>query len=97
VLIPHDLSDEQLEMVRRIIELEKPAHTAFEIKRYWDMFRAGEARLGIDTRLGMGSRFTPLLLGESYLPDHYLPAPYPFDIPDRIISDRDRLGDLPAL
>jgi phage tail-like protein len=97
VLAPHDLTAEQMDMVRRIVELEKPAHSAYVIKRYWDMFRVGEARLGLDTRLGHSSRFTPILLGEAYLPDGYLPAPYPFDIEDRLISDRDRLGDLPAL
>lgn len=97
VLAPHDLTTEQMDMARRIVELEKPAHSAYLIKRYWDMFRVGEARVGLDTRLGQGSRFTPLLLGEAYLPDHYLPAAYPFDIGNRIISDRDRVGDLPAL
>ena len=97
VLVPHDLNDEQVDMVRRIVELEKPAHTAFVIKRYWDMFRVGEARLGLDTRLGLSSRYTPLLLGVSYVPEGYLAAAYPFDVGDRVISDRDRLGDLPAL
>ncbi len=97
VLIPHDLSDEQLAMAERIVNLEKPAHTDFQLKRYWDLFRVGEARLGLDTRLGEGSSFSPLQLGASYLPDVYLAARYPFDISDRIVSDRDRLGDLPSL
>lgn len=97
VLLPHAVSDEQLEMAERIIQLEKPVHTDFEIKRYWDLFRVGEARLGMDTELSDSLRFTPLRLGAGYLADSYLNAPYPFDIADRVISDRDRLGGFPAL
>ncbi len=97
VLVPHDLSDEERDMVERLVRLEKPAHTAYELKRFWDLFRVGEARLGLDTRLGESSRFAPFRLGESYLPEAYLEAPYPFDIADRLVLDRDRLGDLPAL
>jgi phage tail-like protein len=97
VLVPHELDDKDLAMVRRIVELEKPAHTGFELKRYWDLFRVGEARLGLDTRLGESSQFIPLLLGSAYLADNYLEAPYPFDIADRMVLDRDRLGNLPRL
>ena len=103
VLAPHDLTDEQMDMVQRIVLLEKPAHTAFEIKRYWDLFRVGEARLGLDTQLGLSSRFTPMLLGSGYLPEGYLSASYPFDVNERMIIGRDRLGTasgagaLPAL
>jgi hypothetical protein len=97
VLLPHGLAPEQQEMARRIIELEKPAHTAFELTRYWDMFRVGEARLGLDTQLGSASLIGPLWLGDSALADAYLRAPYPFNVRDRLISDRDRLGDMPGL
>lgn len=97
VLLPHALTDEQQQMAERIIELEKPAHTAFDLKRYWDLFRVGEARLGLDTQLGETTLISPLVLGSSILPDAYLEAPYPFDVRDRLISDRDRLGDLPEL
>jgi phage tail-like protein len=97
VLLPHGLAPEQQEMARRIIELEKPAHTAFELTRYWDMFRVGEARLGLDTQLGSTSLIGPLWLGDSALADAYLQAPYPFNVRDRLISDRDRLGDMPGL
>lgn len=97
VLLPHDLTDEQQQMARRIIDLEKPAHTAFELKRYWDLFRVGEARLGLDTRLGKTTLISPVIVGASALSAAYLQAPYPFAVPDRLISDRDRLGDLPEL
>ena len=97
VLLPHDLDDEQLAMAGRIVDLEKPAHTEFELKRFWDLFRVEEARLGLDTRLGESSRFLPLILGESYLAGSYLPAAYPFDVEDRIIVERDRIGGLRPL
>jgi phage tail-like protein len=97
VLVPQTLPEDQLDIVQRIIALAKPAHTDFEVKRYWDMFRVGEAQLGLDTRLGESSQFSEMLLGGAYLADSYLPAPYPFDIADRWVSDRNRLGDLPPL
>lgn len=97
VLLPHNLTEEQQQMARRIIELEKPAHTAFELKRYWDLFRVGEARLGLDTRLCEIRLLEPLLIGGNELSAGYLEAPYPFNIRDRLITDRDRLGDFPEL
>jgi hypothetical protein len=97
VLVPHTLLDEEQDIVQRIVALAKPAHTDFELKRYWDLFRVGEAQLGRDTRLGYSSAFSAMLLGNAYLADSYLEAPYPFDIADRLVSDRNRLGDLPAL
>ncbi len=97
VLVPHDLSDQDWLMVERIVELGKPAHTAFELKRYWDLFRVGEARLGLDTQIGHSSTVSALVLGDSYLADAYLEAAYPFDIEDRLVSDRDLLGGLPPL
>jgi phage tail-like protein len=94
VLAPHRLDDEQAAMVERIIELERPAHTAFELKRYWDVFRVGTARVGRDTQIGCSRDFVPLLLGEAPLPAVHLASPYP---KDRIIADRDSLGDYPEL
>ncbi|MEO6589489.1 MAG: phage tail protein, partial [Pyrinomonadaceae bacterium] len=46
----------RLELVRRIIELEKPAHTVFDFRYYWNLFRLNEVRLGADSLLGLGSR-----------------------------------------
>jgi hypothetical protein len=97
VLVPHDLDDEQLEMVRRIVELEKPAHTDFTLGRYWDYFSTGTARLGHDTTLGESGLATQQSLGESYLGDTYLDIPYPVNLPDRIVFGRDDLGHLSAL
>jgi hypothetical protein len=61
------------------------------------MFRVGEARVGIDTRLGPSSALSPFVLGCANLMESYLPAPYPFDLTDRLVSDRDALGELQAL
>lgn len=95
VLVPENLPTEEAAMVDRIVSLEKPAHTLHDVRRFWDYFRVGEARLAIDTVLGEDSRFTPIILGRDYLDEGYLSAAFPMDVPDRLISDRDRLGTGP--
>ena len=97
VLLPHDLGADGEALAARVVEMEKPAHTAFELKRYWDLFRVGEARLGIDTQLGDSAYITALMLGEDALGVHYLAATYPYDLQERMVLERDRLGDLPQL
>lgn len=98
VLIPHRFEDgrangsETIRMVERILELEKPAHTWFEIKEYWNMFRVGEARLGIDSQIGYSATFQPLVLGDSILPDTYLGYPYPYNIQDRFVMERNKVN-----
>jgi phage tail-like protein len=94
VLLPYQLqapaavTGEALRMAERIIELEKPAHTWFDIKEYWNMFRVGEARLGLDTRIGHSTYFQPLVLGDAILPHTTLGCPYPLDIQDRFVMGR---------
>ncbi|MGN7918649.1 phage tail protein [Lysobacter antibioticus] len=65
------LLDERLALARRIVELEKPAHTVFDVRFYWAFNRVGEARLGLDTQLGAGSRASELIpdavVGRAYL------------------------------
>jgi phage tail-like protein len=95
VLIPEGLLPEEAAMVERIVSLEKPAHTLFEVRRYWDYFRVGEARLGIDTMLGADSRFVPMVLGRDHLATGYISPTYPLDVPERFVSDRDRVGERP--
>ena len=61
----------KLEQIRRIIELEKPAHTVFDFRYYWNLFRLEEVRLGADTLLGLGSR-DPLLSPELVVGENYI-------------------------
>lgn len=87
---------DHLELARRLLELEKPAHTTFDVKFYWALFRVGEARLGLDTVLGLGGRDPALLptalLGHTFLAETQLAATHPFDVTDRRIVGRDRLN-----
>ncbi|MFN2599493.1 MAG: phage tail protein [Pyrinomonadaceae bacterium] len=75
----YDLAD-------RVVKLEKPAHTTYEIKFYWAMFRLGEARLDADTVLDYGSRAgalaPPLVVGTEHLVESRLAAAYPQDVRD---------------
>jgi phage tail-like protein len=71
----------------RIVELEKPAHTVFEIRFYFAMNRLGEARLGLDTRLGQGSPapelLPPAILGHAYAGESFIGPDGPADTPGR--------------
>jgi hypothetical protein len=86
---------QRLELVRRIIELEKPAHTIFDVKFYWSLFRIGEARLGEDTLVDRGGRspdlLPPLRLGEGHLAASHLTPAHPHDIADRRVVGRDAI------
>jgi hypothetical protein len=66
-------------LARRIVEIEKPAHTVCDVRFYWAMNRLGEARLGSDTELGPGSRAPDLIpaaiLGRSYLGSAFAGGP----------------------
>jgi len=93
VLTPQGMSAEEEAMIGRIINLEKPAHTQFEVRRFWDAFRIGEIRLGMDTVVGPESRFAPIIVGQHYLADGYLVPHHPMDVRERYVSDRDGLGE----
>jgi phage tail-like protein len=63
-------------LAERVVALEKPAHTVFDVRFSWSAFRLGEARLGSDTVAERGSRAAALLattvlgrarIGESFL------------------------------
>jgi hypothetical protein len=59
------------------------------------MFRIGEARLGADTLLHIGSRapelMPPLVLGEGFLAESYLAGQPPESVSERQIVGRDPL------
>ncbi|HEX6465318.1 MAG TPA: phage tail protein, partial [Vicinamibacterales bacterium] len=67
--------DARIDLVRRVVALEKPAHTSFSVKFYWAFFRVGEARLGEGTVVDLGSR-SPELLAPLVLERHYLGSGY---------------------
>lgn len=87
---------ERLDLVRRVVGLEKPAHTVFDVKFYWGLFRVGEARLGDDTLIDRGGRspdlLPPLRLGQAYLAETHLAPVHPFDVAQRRIVGRDPLS-----
>jgi phage tail-like protein len=84
----------RLAQVETVVELEKPAHTDFEVRLYWALFRIGTARVGLDTALGEGSRLTAISLGAGYLGEGLLAEEYP---ENRRIVGRDPVGGPPPL
>jgi hypothetical protein len=68
-----------LDVARRVVELEKPAHTSVDVRPYWAAFQLGEARLGVDTLLGAGARRSALILNRSRLAQAGLAAPVGHD------------------
>jgi phage tail-like protein len=87
--------------VLRVVERDKPAHTTAEVRFGFDLFRVGEARLGLDTRLenGLarrpqlaaladGSAFAAAVLGRSEIGGGRLAASRPAPLADRIGLDR---------
>ena len=91
VLVPVGLNDsperqrERRELARRIAEVEKPAHTAFDVRLYWGLFRVGEARVGLDTLIGQGSRSVALVLDRGLLGESHLGFVPPWNAADRLI------------
>jgi hypothetical protein len=73
--------DERRRRAQRIVDLEKPAHTVFDVRLYWALNRIGEARLGIDTLLNAGSRAPELIpdavLGRAYIGASFVSGPKP--------------------
>jgi phage tail-like protein len=85
-----DELERRLGLARRIVELEKPAHTVFDVRFYWAFFRVGEARLGLDTQMGSGSRARELvpeaILGRAYVGASFVGGPERPTDGDRLLA-----------
>jgi hypothetical protein len=79
--------DQQLALARRIVELEKPAHTVFDVRFFWAFNRVGEARLELDTQLGAGSR-APELIPDAVVGRAYVGASFVAGAPRPAAGDR---------
>jgi len=78
--------NERRARAEQVINLQKPAHTTFDVKFYWAAFRLGEARLGTDTIADRGSRMLsltqPMILDRTYISQGYLIANRQFPAAD---------------
>jgi hypothetical protein len=87
---PFQLED-RLGLARRLIDLEKPAHTVFDVRFFWAFNRVGEARLGLDTQLGAGSRAPELIpdavVGRAYIGASFVSGPTRPRSGDRLLID----------
>jgi len=83
----------RLSRVEAVVRREKPGHTEFEIKPFWALFQVGTARLGLDTTLGDGSRFTGIELGRTAAGEGYLAFGHPWNVGGRSVAGRDTAGD----
>lgn len=79
--------EERLGLAHRIVELEKPAHTVFDVRFFWAFNRVGEARLGMDTQIGAGSR-APELIPDAVVGRAYLGASFVAGAPRHGAGDR---------
>jgi len=99
VLVPIRPADDDaarsrlLDTVERVVENERPGHTAFEVKPYWAAFRVGEARVGLETIVGEGSRFVSIVLGRGRIAQSYLSGAHPWNVTDRTVVGRERVSN----
>lgn len=97
VLVPASLAPDSRAMVERIVAAARPAHTAFVLRTFDELFVIGQARLGLDTELCTAPIFSTEYTGMTRLGTGFLGYHRPFDLSDRVVSDRDRVGHLPPL
>lgn len=84
----------RIDHVTSIVEREKPAHTAFDVQPFWALFQVGSARLGLDTTLGSGARFTAIELGQTALSEGFIGYGHPYAVRDRMVIGRDHVGEV---
>ncbi|MBN1611440.1 MAG: hypothetical protein JW940_32705 [Polyangiaceae bacterium] len=89
---PHSAQATKRRRAQQVAELVKPAHTSFDVKLYWAMFRVGEARLGLESELGDGSQSENTVLGDTYVGEGHLAITPPWDASERFIIGREALG-----
>lgn len=62
---------QDIALAERVVGLAKPAHTSFDVRQYWALFRVGQTRLGLDSLLGQGSRAPelapPIIVGAGHI------------------------------
>ncbi|HEX4525397.1 MAG TPA: phage tail protein [Gaiellaceae bacterium] len=96
----HQLDHVQLrDLAKRIADVQKPAHTTYDVKFFWAAFRVGEARLGDDTLLASGSRVPelvePAVLGRDYVGTTTLAGPLADDEIRRIAPSQPDTQEAP--
>jgi phage tail-like protein len=96
VIVPVQLTDsaatqsQRHTVAQRIAQMEKPAHTDFDVKMYWAAFRVGQSRVGIESVIGPSSRFAAVLLGQSTLGVSDLDFVVPWSVRGRLVVGRDQ-------
>jgi phage tail-like protein len=86
-----EVRDQRLGRVRRVVEVHRPAHTLVEVAPYWAACRVGEARVGLETIVGEGSRYVDLVLGADRLARAITPGGTTWRFDDRVVVGRDRI------
>ncbi|HEX7027115.1 MAG TPA: beta-galactosidase, partial [Gammaproteobacteria bacterium] len=84
--------ERRMTQAEKVVRVEKPAHTSFDVKLFWALFQVGSARLGIDTIVGEGARYVGVVLGSTYLGQGVVQSSHPWDVKDRRLIGRDRLS-----
>ena len=81
---------QDIDLAARVVQFAKPAHTGFDVRQYWALFRVGQARLQLDSLLGRGSRAPelapPLVVGTGRVGAGRL-APRPAAPADRLLLE----------
>jgi hypothetical protein len=76
--------------VDAVVRRERPAHTDYEVKLFWALFRVGLARLGVDSILGDSGRFVAMVLDAGFLGEGWVAEGHPWTSARPVVG-RDRL------